>query len=51
MVSKVSNFQVANDSPSRVRFQESNANLLDRIQFGWLLMNAASHVILSVLLN
>ena len=38
----------SNDNPSRVRIQESNANLVDRIQFAQLPLNAAGHVIPSV---
>ena len=36
MVSKVSNLETApgNDDPSYVRIKESNANLVDRMQFG-----------------
>ena len=39
----------SNGDPSRVRIQESNANLVDRMQFAYLQLNTASHVILSVL--
>ena len=40
-----------NGGPSCVRIQESNANLVDRMLFGLLLSNTASHVIPSVLSN
>ena len=36
------------DSPSRVRIEELNANLVDRMQIGLLPLNAASYVIPSV---
>ena len=39
------------DDPSRVRIQESNANLVDRMQFAKLPLNAASQVTPSVLSN
>ena len=39
----------SNDDPSHVRIQESNANLLDGMQFAQLPLNTASHVIPSVL--
>ena len=41
----------SNDDPSRVRIQESNANPVDRLQFALLPLNAACHVIPSVLSN
>ena len=40
-----------NDGPSCVRIQESNANFVGQVQFAELLLNAASHVIPSVLSN
>ena len=41
----------SNDDPSRVRIQESIANLVDRMQFALLPLNAAGHMIPSVLSN
>ena len=38
-----------NDDPSHVRIQELTANLVDPVQFGNLPLNAASHMIPSVL--
>ena len=37
-----------NDGPSCIRIQGSNPNLVGRMQFAYLLLNAASHVIPSV---
>ena len=41
----------SNDDPSRIRMQESNANLFDQMQFAQLLLNAAGHVTPLVLSN
>ena len=41
----------SSNSPSHVPIQESNANLVCRMLFGWLLLNVASDVMPSVLSN
>ena len=54
MVSKVPDLEAIawqGWSVTLVRIQESNADLVDRIQFGWLPLHVDSHVILSVLSN
>ena len=42
---------LGNGGPSRVRIQGLYSNLVDRMRFGELLLNMASHVIPSVLSN
>ena len=46
-----SNWGNGNDVPSRVRSRESDANLVDRMQFGLLPLKTASNMIPSVLSN